>query len=113
MAISLNLQKREPTSKSVSKLALLAASWYLLYWVNDKFWDRLLFQVINLSPDSKIGESVRFFFYDSTKILLLLTGITFVVTMLRSFITIERTRAFLGGKRQGVGNIVAASAGGV
>ena len=111
MTISLNLHKREPTSKSLSKLALLAASWYLLYWVNDKFWDRLLFQVISLSPDSKVGESVRFFFYDSTKILLLLTGITFVVTMLRSFITIERTRAFLGGKRQGVGNIVAASAG--
>ena len=31
--------------------------------------------------------------------------------MIRSFITIERTRAFLGGKRQGVGNVMAASAG--
>lgn len=111
MSISLNLQKRESSSGSLFKLALLVGSWYLLYWVNDKFWDWLLFQVINLSPDSKFGESIRFFFYDSTKILLLLTGITFVVTMLRSFITIERTRAFLGGKRQGVGNVMAASAG--
>jgi uncharacterized membrane protein YraQ (UPF0718 family) len=111
MTISLNLQKRESGSKSLTKLLLLGVAWYFLYWVNDKFWDRLLFTMLKLSPESKLGESIRFFLYDSTKILLLLTGITYAVTMLRSFITIERTRAFLGGKRLGVGNIMAASAG--
>lgn len=111
MSISLNLERREKTSKSLIKLASLAGSWYFLYWVNDKFWDRLLFKVIGLNPASKSGESIRFFMYDSTKITLLLVGITFAVTYVRSFITIERTRAFLGGKRQGVGNVMAASAG--
>ncbi|MCB0913307.1 MAG: permease, partial [Propionibacteriaceae bacterium] len=35
----------------------------------------------------------------------------FVVTVLRSFMSIERTRALLGGKREGIGNVLAASLG--
>ena len=111
MSISLSLTKRESTKKSAFKLAATLSAWYFFYWINDKFWDWLLFKALPLDRASKFGESVRFFFYDSTKITLLLVGITFVVTMLRSFVTIERTRAYLGGKRQGVGNLMAASAG--
>ena len=54
---------------------------------------------------------MHFFFYDTTKIALLLTGVIFVVTVLRSFMSIERTRALLGGKREGVGNVFAAGLG--
>jgi uncharacterized membrane protein YraQ (UPF0718 family) len=85
--------------------------WHSLYWVNKKFWDWLLFRVMPFDKTTKLGESTRFFFYDSTKIILLLVGITFVVTILRSYITIERTRAFLGGKRPGIGNFIVALAG--
>jgi uncharacterized membrane protein YraQ (UPF0718 family) len=49
--------------------------------------------------------------FDTTKILLLLTGIIFVVTVLRSFVTIERTRALLGGRREGLANVAAAALG--
>ena len=111
MSISLTLRRRASRKTSIAKLAAILGGWYFLYWVNDKFWDRLLFRIMGLTPESKVGSSVRFFFYDSTKIILLLVGITFVVTMIRSFVTIERTRAFLGGKRKGVGNVMAASAG--
>jgi uncharacterized membrane protein YraQ (UPF0718 family) len=45
------------------------------------------------------------------KILLLLAGIIFIVTVLRSFMSVERTRALLGGKREGIGNVLAASLG--
>lgn len=111
MSVLLTIKKREPASKSLAKLVFLTVSWFLLYWVNNNFWDRLFFNFLKLSPESKAGESLHFFFNDSIKILLLLTGITFVATMLRSFITIERTMVFLGGKRKGVGNLIAASAG--
>ena len=57
------------------------------------------------------GDSVRFFFYDTIKIALLLTGIIFVITILRSYMSIERTRAMLGGRREGVGNVMAAGLG--
>ena len=49
--------------------------------------------------------------YDTTKILLLLVGIIFVARLLRSFLSIERTRALLGGKREGLGNVAAAGLG--
>lgn len=111
MLTSVSMGTKEKKRDSWLKLVALFASWYLLYWGSDKFWDWLLFKALLLDETSRVGESVRFFFYDSTKILLLLSGITFAVTLLRSFITIERTRAFLGGKRQGVGNLMAASAG--
>jgi uncharacterized membrane protein YraQ (UPF0718 family) len=54
---------------------------------------------------------VQFFFLDTVKILLLLAGIIFIVTVLRSFMSVERTRALLGGKREGIGNVLAASLG--
>ncbi len=57
------------------------------------------------------ADALHFFLYDSTKILLLLVGIIFAVRVLRSFLSIERTRALLGGKREGIGNVAAAGLG--
>jgi len=70
-----------------------------------------MYDVIGLDADSQLGESIHFFFYDVTKIALLLTGVIFVVTVLRSFMSVERTRALLGGRRTGVGNVAAAGLG--
>lgn len=103
-----------PTSSALRRWALVAGAavmWWLLYRINRPFWDWLLFDVIGLDPESRLGESIHFFFYDVTKITLLLTGIIFVVTVLRSFMSVERTRAILGGRREGVGNAAAAGLG--
>jgi uncharacterized membrane protein YraQ (UPF0718 family) len=89
--------------------ALLA--WLVLYRMNGPFWSWLLFGVMALSADERLGETVRFFVFDTTKILLLLTGIIFVVTILRSFMSVERTRALLGGRREGLANVAAAALG--
>jgi uncharacterized membrane protein YraQ (UPF0718 family) len=88
-----------------------AALWWFLYSINRPFWDWVLFDVVGLDPLSRLGESIHFFFYDVTKIALLLTGIIFLVTVLRSFMSVERTRALLGGRREGVGNAAAAGLG--
>jgi uncharacterized protein len=93
------------------ELAAAALVWVLLYRVNGPFWNRVLFDLIGLDPDTRLGESIRFFVFDTTKILLLLTGIIFVVTILRSFMSVERTRALLGGRREGVANVAAATLG--
>jgi uncharacterized membrane protein YraQ (UPF0718 family) len=88
-----------------------AAIWWGLYHYNLPFWDWMIYDVVGLNPDSQLGESVHFFFYDVTKIALLLTGVIFVVTILRSFMSVERTRALLGGRREGIGNVAAAGLG--
>ncbi len=86
-------------------------AWTVSYRLNGSIWDRLVYDVAGLDPRSRLGEAVHFFVFDTTKILLLLGGIIFIVTVLRSFVTIERTRALLGGRREGVGNVAAAGLG--
>ena len=102
-----------PTSTRgrVGSLTVVALAWALAYWVNEQVWDLMFHDLLGMPPDARLTESVHFFFYDTVKITLLLTGIIFVITVLRSYMSIERTRALLGGKREGVGNVMAAGLG--
>ena len=88
-----------------------AVGWVVLYQANLPFWEWLLGDVAGLDLGSRVGDSLLFFFYDITKIALLLTGIIFAITVGRSFMSVERTRALLGGRREGVGNAAAAGLG--
>ena len=94
-------------------LTAAAAAWAGLYAVNEVFWTWLYRDALALDITTGWPSMLHFFCYDTVKITLLLTGIIFVVTVLRSFMSVERTRALLGGKREGVGNVLAASQGGV
>jgi uncharacterized membrane protein YraQ (UPF0718 family) len=69
--------------------------------------DLLTFDVLGLDPHSHLGESINFFVYDVPKILILLSGMIFLITLLRTFITPEQTRRWLGGRREGLGNFFA------
>jgi uncharacterized membrane protein YraQ (UPF0718 family) len=75
------------------------------------FWNWAVYDLAGLPHGTHWSDAVHFFFFDTTKILLLLVGIIFVVRILRSFLSIERTRALLGGRREGVGNVLAAGLG--
>jgi uncharacterized protein len=67
--------------------------------------------VLPVAPESHLGSALQFFFYDTPKVLMLLTGIVFVMGMVNSYFTAERTRALLAGRSEGVGNVMAASLG--
>lgn len=69
--------------------------------------DLLVYRLMGLSPDSRLGSSVNFFIYDTTKIFLMLLVIIFVVAIIRSFFPPERARKLLGKRRQYVGNLLA------
>ena len=92
-------------------LLLATVLWWALYLANQPFWDWLIGRVVGLDLTSRLGSGVNFFFLDTVKILLLLAGIIFIVTVLRSFMSVERTRALLGGKREGIGNVLASGLG--
>ncbi len=100
-----------PAYRLWGRLVLAAVLWVLAYAANGPLWDWLVGDVAGLDLTSRLGSGVHFFLYDTVKIALLLAGIIFVVTVLRSFMSVERTRALLGGKREGVGNVLAASLG--
>ena len=61
----------------------------------------MLYDLLGMAADDRLTETLHFFFYDTVKIALLLSGIIFVITILRSYMSIERTRALLGGRARG------------
>lgn len=98
-------------ARALVRLLLAAALWLLAYNLVLPLAEFITFTVLGLERGSQLGESVAFFLYDVPKILLLLGGMIFVITIIRTFFSAERTRQLLGGKRQGVGNVLAAMLG--
>jgi hypothetical protein len=92
-------------------LVTATAVWFGVYFLNEHLWDWVLYDGFGMDPEARLTGTIHFFFYDSIKIALLLVIIIFVVTYLRSYMSVERTRALLGGKREGVGNVMAAGLG--
>ncbi len=91
-------------------VAAFVVAWWLLYrqLVPLSEWITGMFPV---ERHSHSGEALAFFFYDVPKVLMLLTLIVFAMGVVRSFFSPERTRALLSGKREGVGNVMAAGLG--
>ena len=92
-------------------LTALALAWVASYELNGPAWDGLLYGLFGMDRTARLTETVHFFGYDTVKITLMLVGIIFVVTVARSYMSVERTRALLGGKREGAGNVLAAGLG--
>ena len=91
-------------------LVVFVALWWLVYHqlIPASEWITAL---IPVDRHSHTGEAFAFFFYDVPKVMLLLTLIVFAMGVVRSYFSPERTRALLAGKREGVGNVLAASLG--
>ena len=96
--------------KSVTIVVVAAFVWVLLY-SNLEWFAALLLQVAGMSRESRLGEAFSFFIYEVPKVLLLLTGVVFVMGVVHTFVSPERTRAMLSGRRTGVGNVMAACLG--
>lgn len=99
-------------SYSSRQLALLGAAlvvvWLAAYNLIQPLANWLTYTALGLETDSHFGESLAFFLYDVPKILLLLSGMIFLISIIRTFLSPERTRALLGGKREGIGNVLGA-----
>ena len=91
-------------------LTLSFAIWFVIYKSLIAF-SHWVVSLLPIDPKSHLGGAVQFFFYDTPKVLMLLTGIVFVMGMINSYFTPERTRAILAGKTEGVANVAAASLG--
>ncbi len=96
-----------PLIRWLAGLALVAPIWFWAYEHLADFADTVL-SLTGLTRQSALGEALHFFFFDTPKVLLLLTGIVFVMGIVQTFFAPERTRALLAGKRTGVGNVLAA-----
>ena len=97
---------------SMSKATLLGllglAIWYLVYKQLEPFSYFFTYSLVGLERGRHLGEALQFFIYDTPKVMMLLTLVVFIIGMIRSFFTQERTRKYLAGKRETAGNVMAA-----
>jgi len=68
--------------------------------------DWLVYSVFGFNPESKLGGVVNFFLYDSIKILLLLFSMIAVIGFIRSYISQNKVKTWIG-KKKAFGNLFA------
>lgn len=71
----------------------------------------LTYSVFRFTRETHLSSAVEFFVYEVPKVLMLLTLVVFGVGVIRTFFTPEHTRQILAGKRESVGNVLAAALG--
>ncbi|MGC8806976.1 MAG: permease, partial [Thiomonas sp.] len=89
---------------------LYVLGWFVLYDQLEPATDafmRWLSGATGLASSSHLYSALAFFVFEVPKVLMLLALIVFVVGVIQTFFTPEKTRAILAGKRQGVGNVLA------
>ncbi|MCK9413922.1 MAG: permease [Prolixibacteraceae bacterium] len=90
---------------------LLLPIWYLLYHNLQPVADWFIDAVLGMPKGEHLTEALRFFVFEFPKVMLLLTLIIFIVGIIRTFFTPERTRKALEGKKTFTGNVMAATLG--
>jgi len=86
---------------------LLLGGWAVVYFNLQSLTNWLIDDVLGLESGDHLTESLRFFIFEVPKVLLLLVLIIFIVGIIRSFFTPERTRRALEGKSLFTGNVLA------
>lgn len=78
-----------------------------IYKYLQEFSDYIVYHLFQMTPEAHITESIRFFIYEVPKVLMLLVLIIFVVGIIRTYFSPEKTRKALEGKSLFVGNVMA------
>lgn len=94
--------------KYIATLGGFLLAWFLVYFNLHTIADFIVFGVLGLEPQTHLGESLRFFIFEVPKVLMLLVLIVFVVGVIRSWFSPEKTRRILEGKSVFTGNVLAA-----
>ena len=98
------------TRKPKTFIVLAVIIWLCLYQTLAPISEGLV-AIAHIDRSSRLSEALRFFLLDTPKVLMLLAGVVFVMGMMNSYFTPERTRALLVGRMGGAANIMAAGLG--
>jgi uncharacterized membrane protein YraQ (UPF0718 family) len=77
-----------------------------MQWLSEVFWH--LLSPLGLVEGSQWGETIHFFMYDTTKIVILLVVLIFVIGYIQSFFPPERSRRIMGRFKGFWANVVGA-----
>ncbi len=101
------LRRINLSGKKIILYAFLLFVWILIYWNLQSITNWLIDEVFRLRSGNHLTEALRFFIFEYPKVLLLLVLIIFIVGIIRTFFTPERTRKVLEGRSLFVGNVLA------
>ena len=90
---------------------ILIPIWFLIYHYLQPVTDWIIDTLLGMTKGAHLSEALRFFVFEFPKVMLLLTLIIFVVGIIRTYFTPERTRKALEGKKTFTGNVMAATLG--
>ena len=94
--------------KKIVYILALVAAWVLLYKYLLSITNFIIDNIFKLEEGKHLTETLRFFIFEVPKVFLLLILIIFVVGIIRSYFSAEKTREVLKGKSLFTGNIMAA-----
>jgi uncharacterized protein len=109
--IEINKGNNLQLAKYILTHLFLLIVWWVIYSHLQALSTFITYTLLHIAHESSLGSTLEFFFYDIPKVFMLLGLIIYGVGLLRSFITPEKTRRFLVGKSEFVGNILAAMLG--
>jgi len=90
---------------------ILTGVWILIYFNLQLVTNWLIDDILVLPNGKHLTDALRFFIFEVPKVLMLLVLIIFVVGIIRSFFTAERTRKALEGRSLFAGNVMASMLG--
>ena len=93
--------------KNIVLVLLLIPVSILLYKYLQEISDFIVFQLFKMTPEAHLTEAIRFFIYEVPKVLMLLVLIIFLVGIIRTYFSPEKTRNALEGKSLFTGNVMA------
>jgi len=93
--------------KRIISLLFIIGGWALLYLNLQTISDFIVNELFGLEKGRHLTESIRFFIYEVPKVMLLLLLIIFLVGIVRSYFSAEKTRKALEGKPLFAGNVMA------
>ena len=94
-------------NKKIVIFFLLIPVWVILYMNLKEISDFIVFRVLRMEPEKHLTEAIRFFIYEAPKVMLLLLLIIFIVGIIRTWFSPEKTRKALEGKSLFAGNVMA------
>ncbi|QSX33340.1 permease [Shewanella avicenniae] len=84
-----------------------------MFAIFTQFADWLVFQLLGLTPEQRLGEALHFFVEDTTKIFALLVVMIYALALVRASLNVERVRDYLAGKHRTTGYLLGSAFGAV
>ncbi|NOU45490.1 MAG: permease [Bacteroidales bacterium] len=94
-------------NKNFTIALLLIPLWFLIYHYLHPLSDWFVDHILEMKAGKHLTEALRFFIFEVPKVMMLLALIIFVVGIIRTYFSPERTRKMLEGKSTFTGNVLA------